>query len=328
MTHILTDTLDATETRRACVLVADLVHPQLITDIRMKYRVDHRVGLSQDALQAILPDYDAIVLRSGVYLGAEEFACAPRLRIVGRAGVGVDNIDLEVARARGIQVFNVPDLSAVSVAEFTFALMLSVMRNVTLADRQLRDGLWKKPQLAGTELAGKTLGIVGLGRIGTCVARIAAGFGTQMIASVARYSDARARAAAQIGVRLVSIDALLAQADVISLHCPLIPQTRHLIDAAALERIKNEAFLINMSRGGVVDEAALLQALQTGLIAGAATDVFQTEGQPSPLMQLDRFVSAPHIGAMTQDAQLRIAQALLADLERGLSSQPIVNRIV
>lgn len=313
---------------KARILVADPVHPQLITDMRERYDVDYKIGMSQTELRVDLPEYDAIVLRSGVKLGLDELACTDRLKIIARAGVGVDNIDLDVARARGVKVFNVPDLNAVSVAEFTFALMLAVMRHVTLADRQLRGGLWKKADLVGTELCGKTLGIVGLGRIGTCVARIASSFGMSVIASVRVYTPERIKAAANDGITIVQTDHLLSHADVISLHCPLIPSTQNLIDSEAIERMKPTAFLINLSRGGVVDEDALRYALETRRIAGATTDVFSVENQSSPLMQCDAFVAAPHIGAMTNDAQLRIAQTLLVELDRGMSGQAIVNRIV
>ena len=168
-------------------------------------------------------------MRSGVRLGPDELAWADRLRIIACAGVGVDNVDLDAAKARGIKVFNVPDLSAISVSEFTFALMLAVMRNVALADRHLRVGLWKKADLVGTELSGKALGIVGLGRIGTRVAQIASGFGMNVIASDSKHTQDRMNAAAETGTTLMHTDALLSQTDIVSLHCPLIPATHNLI---------------------------------------------------------------------------------------------------
>ena len=213
-----------------------------------------------------------------------------------------------------------------SLAEYTMMACSYFAKDLPLLMKNKKNKVWDNYDIE--ELRGKTLGIVGLGRIGTCVARIASGFGMQVVASVGRYSSARAQELSADGITLLHTDVLLEQADIVSLNCPLIPQTRHMIDDVALAKMKPTAFLVNLSRGGVVDEDALLHALETKRILGAATDVFHTEKQDSPLMQLDNFVSTPHIGAMTSDAQMRIAKPLFADLNRALSGQPIVHRIV
>lgn len=314
--------------KRTRVLIVDPVHTSLIPAMDNLYDVVEFLNPDQHTLQQLLPSVDAIILRSGIKLGVDEFEVASNLRFVARAGVGIDNIDLISASSRGIAVFNVPDISSVSVAEFTFALILAIVRKVTLADRQLRAGEWRKSELSGIELSGKTIGILGFGRIGRCVARIASGFGMQVLVSVEKPSKERAITLAADSIELVPTERLLETADVISLHCPLTPASRSLIDAKALSRVKQGAFLVNMSRGGIVDEAALYDALMWGRLAGAATDVFAHERKASPLTTLDNFIATPHIGAMTEEAQKRIADFLLSNLERGFSGDPIFNRIV
>lgn len=317
-----------TSQARARVLVVDPVHHTLLPALAERYEVREHLGPDPATLRVLLAETDAIVLRSGVRLTEAEFDAAKQLRFVARAGVGTDNIDLACARARGIAVFNVPDLSAVSVAELSFALALAVARNVALADRQLRAGLWRKKDLVGSEFAGKTIGIVGLGQIGRQVARIAQGFGMHIVASVRHHDAERVRACTTEGIALMATDQLLTQADIVTLHCPLTPQTRGLIDGRALASMRPGAYLVNMARGGVVDEQALYAALAAGTIAGAATDVFAREGTATPLTTLDNFVATPHIGAMTDEAQRRIAQTLLADLVRAFAGEPIHNRVV
>jgi D-3-phosphoglycerate dehydrogenase / 2-oxoglutarate reductase len=313
---------------KPCVLIVDPVHPLLIDEMKGEFAVHFELSPEPLRFRELLMDADALILRSGVHLGRDEFDAAHRLRFVGRAGVGLDNIDLVCAKEHEIAVFNVPDLSATSVAEHTFALLLAVARKITLADRQMRENLWCKPDLIGTELHGKTIGIIGLGRIGDCVAKIATAFGMRAIASVQRLDEERIQRLVSGDIVLESTERLICEADVISLNCPLTHDMRNLISAAEFAAMKPTAFVINMARGGVVDEKALYNALVTNRIAGAASDVFAHEKEATPLVQLDNFVATPHIGAMTDDAQRRIAKALLGDLRRGFRGQPIVNRVV
>lgn len=314
--------------KRARVLIVDPVHASLIAAMTESYDVVERLGLDQESLRKLLPDMDAIVLRSGVKLGAQEFDVASNLRFVARAGVGVDNVDLASASARGVAVFNAPDLGAASVAEFTFAMILAIARKVPLADRQLRAGQWRKHELAGAELSGKIIGVLGYGSIGRRVAEIAKGFGMRVIASVATPTPERAVALQVDGVELTSTQRLLETADVISLHCPLTAATHKLVDARSLSLVKRGAFLVNMARGGVIDEDALHHALSSGRLAGAAADVLLHEKAASALISLDNFIATPHIGAMTDEAQKRIAAFVLGNLQRGFNGQPMENRLV
>jgi len=309
------------------ILIVDPVHPVLFEKLSEHYKVTQRITPDSETLKELISQADAIVIRSGVRLTADILNSAPRLRVIARAGAGIDNIDLQTARARRICVFNVPDSSSTSVAEFTFALILAVARKVALADRQIRLGQWRKAELCGLELNGKTIGIVGLGRIGTHVCRIARGFGMRVIASVGKPIKDRISAAAAEGIEMLPNDAVLRNADVVSLHVPLTDETKHLINAEAIDTMKRSAILVNVSRGGVVDERALEVALRNCRIVAAATDVFVREGQPSPLLGLDNLVATPHIGAMTEDAQRRIAEIVQDNLVRALKGEKVVNRV-
>lgn len=265
-----------------------------------------------------LADCDAIFLRSGLRLTAELLARAPRLQVIGRAGSGLDNIDHEAAHRAGIAVYNVPGGNAVAVAEHTFALMLALARHIPAASRSLRAGLWEKARFAGTELRGKTLGIVGLGRIGREVARRATAFEMHVAASDP-YVDPRTAAAC--GATLTSLDRLLATSDYVSLHTALTGETRGLIGRAAFACLKPGARLINTARGAVVDRPALEEAIASGKLAGAGLDVFDPEPpEPgSPLLEWEGLVATPHLGGSTAEAQeaigLRIAETVIAHLK-------------
>lgn len=310
------------------ILVVDPMHPLLFEKLGERHKVIQKITRDNAVLKELVSQADAIVVRSGVRLTADILNNAPRLRVIARAGVGVDNIDLQVAQARGICVFNVPDSSSTSVAELTFALILAAARKVALADRQIRQGQWRKAELYGLELNGKTIGVVGLGRIGAHVCRVARGFGMRVIASVGRPTKDRISAAAAEGIEILPNDVILRNADVVSLHVPLTDETKHLINTKTIDTMKRSAILVNMSRGGVVDEDALEVALRNCRITAAATDVFVSEGQPSPLLALDNLVATPHIGAMTEDAQRRIAEIVLNNLLRALKGEKVANRVV
>ena len=272
------------------------------------------------AIKKALADATAWILRSGTQVTTELLEAAPNLKVIGRAGIGVDNIDLEAATRRGILVMNTPGGNAVSVAEHTFALLLALARRVPAADQSTRSGEWRKNEFAGFELKGKTLGLVGLGRIGQEVARRALVFEMQVLAHDPFVAAALAR---DLGVELVSLDDLLARADFLSLHVTLTPETQRLLNRERLARSKRGIRILNTARGELVDEAALAEALQSGQVAGAALDVFAGEPpRDSPLLKLPNVIATPHIGGSTAEAQeevgWRIAQQVRDYLKDGV----------
>lgn len=272
-------------------------------------------------LAELIGGFDALVVRSATRVTAELLAAGAGLKVVGRAGIGVDNVDVKAATERGILVVNAPTANALSATEHTFALLLALARNVPAADAALRRGEWERKRFVGTELQGKTLGVIGFGRIGQRVAARARAFEMKVVAHDP-FLDATA--ARRLGVELLALPELLARADVITLHTPLTEQTRGLLGAAELAAMKPGSFLVNCGRGGVVDEAALLAALDSGPLAGAALDVFATEPPADfNLMRHPKVVTTPHIGAQTREAQERIAtetaRMVLAALDGSLA---------
>ncbi len=274
---------------------------------------------------AALRDADALIVRSAVLVTPDLLQCAPRLRVVGRAGVGVDNVDIEAATRRGIAVMNTPGANAVAVAELTLALMLCLARRVPHADQTTRAGKWEKKSLQGSELRGKTLGIVGLGRIGVEVARRAKAFGMRVIASDPYVAP---RAAEELGIALGSLEHLYAESDYISLHLGLTPQTAGMVNAAALRKMKPGVRLVNCARGELVDEGALADALRSGHVAAAGLDVFTQEPPSgSPLLSAPNVVLTPHLGASTSEAQdaigMQIASQVREYLLRGVAQNAV-----
>lgn len=310
------------------VLVPDAVSASglaaLLEDAR--FEVELTPGKRLDELGPSLERCDALIVRSGVRVTRDALARARRLRVIGRAGVGVDNIDVNAATERGIAVLNAPTGNTIAAAELTFALMLGIARRVAAADHSMRAGEWARSRFAGTELHGKTLGLIGAGRIGGEVAKRAKSFAMRVVAHDPYLSAERAEA---LGVERVALDALLETADFVSLHVPLTAATRGLIGEAELARMKRTAFLINVSRGGVVDEEALVRALAAGRIVGAALDVFSSEPLPadSPLRAAPNLLLTPHLGASTAEAQegvaVEIAQAVRAALLEGDLSRAV-----
>jgi D-3-phosphoglycerate dehydrogenase len=263
--------------------------------------VDARAGRKPLDLAADLADADALMVRSATTVDARLIEAAPRLRIIARAGTGVDNVDVAAASARGILVVNAPGANSISVAEHAWALMLAVARRVSAADRAMKDGKWEKKKLMGTELRGKTLGIAGLGRIGQEVAARARGFGMRVVAHDPFIS--REIAAAQ-NVELLSLDDLCATADFITLHLPSTPDTKHLFNDARFAVCKPGIRIVNTARGDLIDEAALRRALENGMVAGAGLDVFEAEPPTDwTLARLPQMVATPHIAASTEEAQ-------------------------
>lgn len=289
------------------ILVLDGVKEEGVQALRRPgWQLDITGGkLSEEELIARIKDYDAIIVRSATKVTAPVIEAAERLQVIGRAGVGVDNIDVEAATARGIMVVNAPDGNTIAAAEHTMALMLALARNVARGDKGVKEGKWERKKLIGVELRRKTLGIIGLGRIGSAVARRAQAFEMRCLGYDPYVSTKRA---GEIGVELVSLEELLAQSDFITVHLPLTGDTRHLLNADNLARVKPGARIINVARGGIIDEAALVQQIKAGRIAGAAVDVFEEEPVvSSPLLDCENVVLTPHLGASTEEAQLNVA---------------------
>ena len=300
------------------ILVASQIAPAALAALQARHDVRTAIGASEVVLAEAAADREAIVFRSGVSIGPGVLA-APHLRLLVRAGSGLDNLDLATVRERGIELIRIPGPGAQAVAELTLGLMIALARSIVLADRHLRAAHWAKSELVGYNLRGKRLGIVGLGSIGSRVAALGGAWGMRPIGVVERPSEERSRAFADQGIDLADLDRVLAEGDFISLHVPLSDTTRGLIGAAELAKVKPGAFLVNIARGGVVDEAALFDALQPGgRLRGAALDVHvaEGEGKRSPLADLPNVVLTPHIGAQTIDAQEEIGQEVIAIIDR------------
>ncbi len=264
-----------------------------------------KTGLSEDELCAEIAPYDALVVRSGTKVTAKVFDAAESLRVVGRAGVGVDNIDLDAATNHGVIVMNTPGGNTVSTGEHTIALMMAIARNIAAADRSVKAGEWQRKRFQGSEIAGKTLGILGVGRVGTEVAKRAKGLGMKVIVNDPLLTPARAD---ELGLVMMSMDDILAEADFVTVHVPLRPETRHMISEREFELMKPGVRIINCARGGIIDEAALIKALESGKVAGAALDVHENEPpKRSRLMELDNVVMTPHVAASTSEAQENVA---------------------
>jgi D-3-phosphoglycerate dehydrogenase len=310
------------------VLVADAIAPEGLAPLRedARFELVERPGLSGAALAQAMAGMDAVLVRSATKITRESLAQADRLSVIGRAGVGVDTIDVEAATERGVAVLTAPAGNTVSAAELTLALILALARHVPAADRSMRAGQWDRKSFNGTELQGKTLGLLGAGRIGGEVARRARAFGMQVAAYDPFLSEEKARA---MGLELAPLEAVLRAADVVTVHVPLSEGTAGLVGPAQLAMLKPTAFVVNAARGGVVDEAALYEALRARRIAGAALDVYEREPLPAdhPLRSLDNVVLTPHLGASTAEAQhgvaLEIADAVRAALLEGDLSRAV-----
>lgn len=284
-------------------------------DDRFELRVIDESG-STDFAES-LGDAAALLVRSATRVDAAMLDSAPGLRAIGRAGVGVDNVDLAAASSRGVAVFNAPGGNTIAAAELTLALMLAVARRVVAADLSIRSGRWDRSALRGVELRGRTLGLIGAGRIGAEVARRCQAFGMEVVAHDPYLTDDQT---SELGVPIVGLDELLEDADIVSLHVPLNAETRGLIDHRALERMKDSAFVINVSRGGVIVEEDLASALVTGRISGAGLDVYETEPLPedSPLRHAPNLVLTPHLGASTSEAQVSVAREVALAVKMSL----------
>jgi D-3-phosphoglycerate dehydrogenase len=303
------------------ILITDGLDPQGLAVLHAAAKVDDRSGISADDLLKVIGAYDALIVRGRTKVTAALLAAAPRLKVVGRAGVGVDNIDLEAARQRGVTVVNAPTSTTVAVAELTFGLILALAREIPRADAAMKQGQWLKKELEGVELYGKTLGIIGVGRIGMEVAKRAAIFGMHVIAYDPLVPAEEIR---QRGAEPVSLQGLYAAADFISLHLPLTEQTRAMIGAQAFAQMKDGVRLVCAARGGIIDESALVAALNSGKVAGAALDVFATEPPgASELVTHPKVIATPHIGAQTVEAQARAAGDIAHEVLAALRGEPL-----
>ena len=297
------------------VLVADELSPEGLETLRSapELTVDVKLGLAPSVLKAIVGQYDVLAVRSATKVTADTLESPGRLKVIGRAGVGVDNIDVEAATRKGVVVMNTPGGNSVAVAELTIGLMLVLLRQLVPAIAATRSGRWEKKRFAGGhELFRKTVGLVGFGSIGQLVAQRCLAFGTTVIA----YDPHPIEASRRLGVQIVSLDELFRRADIVSLHVPLMENTRNLVGRAQLGLMRKGSYLVNCARGGIVDEVALADALRDGTLAGAAMDVFATEPVPKdhPLLSLENFLSTPHLGASTEEGQLACASQLAEQL--------------
>lgn len=300
------------------VVVADRVRSAGLALLEAEPQIEVvPVAGEPDRLPRELERAHALLVRSDTTVTEELMAGAPQLSVIGRAGVGVDNIDVDAATRRGIAVLNAPGANTVSAAEHTVALLLSLLRKIPWAAASMKQGRWDRKQFPGTELRGKRLGLVGLGRVGAHVASIARVFGMKVVAHDPFLPEARAK---ELGIGLVGLDELLRTADVVSLHVPLTDETRGLMNCERLQMMKPTAVLVNTARGGLVEDTALLEVLDEGRLAGAALDVFEPEPleEHSPLRQSDRILLTPHLAASTAEAQERVASEICANVRDAL----------
>ncbi|MES1246713.1 MAG: phosphoglycerate dehydrogenase, partial [Actinomycetota bacterium] len=306
----------------ARVLVRETIAPAGVDLLRARFDVDENADAP---LEEIIGDYDAIVVRSATKLTAELIERGTNLKVIGRAGVGVDNVDVEAATRRGIVVANAPESNVVSAAEHTIGLLVALARNIPQAHAALKQGRWERKLYGGIELDGKTLGVLGFGRIGQQVSRKAAGLGMRIVAYDPFVSNERFR---ELGVERVATPAdVYAAADFLTIHLPLNDETRRTVNAEAFAAMKDGVRLINAARGELLDEEALAAALEAGKVAGAALDVYSKEPYDGPLLQFDNVVATPHLAASTEEAQDRagviVAEQVAAALEGGLVSNAV-----
>src|SRR5216683_7021866 len=289
------------------ILVSDDVSDSGLQPLRdAGFVVEKQTGLAPDALRHALADSEGLVVRSETKVTADLMDAARKLRVIGRAGVGVDNIDVAAATARGIVVMNAPDGNTITTAEHTMALLVALARNVAQANSCIKAGKWERKRFIGVELQGKALGIIGLGRIGRAVAARARAFGMKIVAHDPFISPEEAK---DLEIESVSLDEVFSRADFLTVHTPLTSETRGIIGAPAFAKMKKGVRIINCARGGLIDESALYEAIKSGIVAGAALDVFEQEPPPfdHPLLALDEVIATPHLGASTTEAQEGVA---------------------
>ena len=308
------------------ILIADGLEEIGQAILRSSASVDDRTGIPPEELLQVINEYDAMIVRSRTKVTVQVLAAAERLKVIGRAGVGVDNIDLEAAKAHGVTVVNAPVSTSLAVAELTLGLMLAMAREIPRADAGMKAGQWLKKELAGTELYGKTLGILGMGRIGSEVGKRAAAFGM----SVLGYDPLiPAEEIKRRGAKPINLDELYARSDFISLHLPLTDETRSMVAEQAFGSMKRGVRIICAARGDIINESALLAALEAGQVAGAALDVFASEPPgASDLVRHPKVIATPHVGAQTAEAQSRAAEDIANEVLTALNGEPLRWKVV
>ncbi|MFZ5592320.1 MAG: phosphoglycerate dehydrogenase [Bacillota bacterium] len=309
------------------VLVMDNVAEEGLAPLRQNPEIEVVIGgkMTEDELCAAIGEYDAMIVRSATKVTARVVENAARLKIVGRAGVGVDNIDLAACTAKGILVVNAPDGNTIAATEHTIAMMLALARNIPQAAGKMREGIWDKKAFLGVELRGKTLGILGLGRIGSAVAKRAQAMEMEVVAYDPFITEEKA---ATLAVRLLPLEEVLQKADFLTIHMPKTKESYHLINDDTIALMKDGVRIINCARGGIIDEAALYRAMQSGKVAGAALDVFEKEpNTDSPLLALPNFIATPHLGASTCEAQLNVAVDVAEEIVAALTGGLVKNTV-
>lgn len=311
------------------ILIASSIYPEAIEKLHECHDVTCAFNAQETELQTLIKDREVLIFRSGVSITAEVMAAAPDLKLLIRAGSGLDNLDFDYVQKRGLKLIRIPEPGAKAVAELTFALMLALARNILKADHSLRQGRWIKRELTGHLLTGKVLGLIGVGNIGARIGQLGSAWDMQVIGCVGHPSPVKAARLREKGINIVNLYRVLAEADFISVQTPLQADTHHLIDAKALASMKPGAFLINVARGGVVDEMALYQALTEGHLGGAGLDVHETEGEGkvSPLATLENVVLTPHIGASAIDSQREIGDIAIDTINSFLAEQTLTGSI-
>ena len=308
------------------ILLTDGLAPISDQELLDAVELVDRKGISAEELLKVIGEYDAVIVRGRTKITEDVLAASDKLKVVGRMGVGVDNIDLKAAGARDITVVNAPVATTVSVAELTLGLMLSLIRGIPKADAGMKTGQWLKKELVGTELYQKTLGVIGFGNIGEAVTKRALAFDMKVIA----YDPVRpAGEIKSAGAEPVSFETLLKQSDMITMHIPHIKSTHYLLNEDAFSLMKDGVRIICAARGGVIEQSALLAAIESGKVAGAALDVFESEPPgTNPLPMHDKVVATPHIGAQTKEAQLRAGHDILSEVVAALEEKPLRWKIV
>lgn len=307
------------------VLIAEELSPATVDALGPDFEIRHCDGANRAELLPAIADVDAILIRSATKVDAEAIAAANRLKVVARAGVGLDNVDVAAATKAGVMVVNAPTSNIVTAAELACGLLISVARNIPPANTALKNGEWKRNKYTGVELAEKTLGVVGLGRIGVLVAQRMSAFGMNIVAYDPYVQPARA---AQMGVRMLTLDEVLAQSDFITVHLPKTPETLGLIGDEALHKVKPTVRIVNAARGGIVDEQALASAIKEGRVAGAGLDVFSKEPcTDSPLFEFDNVVVTPHLGASTDEAQEKAGISVARSVRLALAGELVPDAV-
>jgi D-3-phosphoglycerate dehydrogenase len=301
------------------VLIADQINEKGIDELKDIADVVVQTDITPEELVDSIADYDAIVVRSRTKVTREVIEASKKMKIIARAGVGVDNVDVGAATEKGIMVVNAPESTSITVAEHTMGVLLSLARKISIADKSVKEGKWEKNKFMGSELSGKTLGIIGMGRIGSQVATRCQAFNMEVLVNDPYITE---DVAAKLGAKIVDRETLFREADVISIHVPLTPETKHSIAQEQFQQMKENACIINCARGGIINEEDLYQALKNDEIGGAGLDVFEKEPPVgSPLLELDNLVATPHIGASTREAQRDAAIIVAKEIKKVLTGE-------